>query len=206
MTRSALTALQPERLPVRNNNGEFAFVKAKRFSPNLVVHSPGQSPLAASVFENIIRPAGLLVLAGYKTFSCSGEAKMFKRFYAVMLICVFLLSVAQLAEAEEKRQAIKIMNPGSLKLPTIDKDGYCAMFQGDLNWNFYNSDWEAGAGAFVYYDPAECKSSPYPDFEITGFTLALYDPGGYNWPAYFDVVVYDMLTGDSTGGPGTELF
>jgi hypothetical protein len=71
----------------------------------------------------------------------------------------------------------------------------------------YYAEYEAGIGTYTYYDPlVECGSAAYP-FEITAFSLSLYDDGaGMVWPAQFDVVVYDVAQfGDSCSGPGTEI-
>jgi hypothetical protein len=60
------------------------------------------------------------------------------------------------------------------------------------------SGYEAGTGTYTYFDPEiECGAPAYP-FELTAFSLTLYDPGGYTWPAQFDVVVYDRA---ASGNP-----
>lgn len=95
---------------------------------------------------------------------------------------------------------VTIQPPASRAACTLNKaTGAITSF-----WNSY----EAGVGTYTYYDPAvECASDPTYPFEILSFGFTLYDNGGaYTWPAYVDVVVYDLLpSGNPCDGPGDEL-
>ncbi|MFH1701746.1 MAG: dockerin type I repeat-containing protein, partial [Candidatus Zixiibacteriota bacterium] len=138
---------------------------------------------------------------------------MFKRFYAVMLICVFLLSVAQMVGAEEKGQAIKIMKPISITQPPTDKDGYCVLYY-DADWSssWYSGNTQAGTGVYTYYNPADpnylvvgCDYSPWP-FEITAFSFTLIADTANTWPVSIDIIVREMVNpSDIMQGPGEEI-
>ena len=82
----------------------------------------------------------------------------------------------------------------------------CSMIKHNGNGYYFWSQFEAGTGAYTYFDPAvECGGIAFP-FEITAFAFTLFDPGGYIWPAQIDIVVYDPDTsGFVCNGPTVEL-
>jgi hypothetical protein len=84
--------------------------------------------------------------------------------------------------------------------------GACHLRKASETGVSYWQGYDIGFGTYTYFDPSvHCGTPTYP-FQITVFSFTLFDPGGYIWPAMVDVVVYDLaLSGNSCGGPGTEL-
>jgi len=131
---------------------------------------------------------------------------MIRRLILASIGVFLILAVVLMAATGGGQQAQKIENPVTMQQPV--SKAACLLNKGIGAAASFWGSYESGHGTYTYYDPAvECAASPTYPLEILSFNITLYDDGNDVWPAYFDVVVYDVSPtgGGSCDGPGAEL-